>query len=65
MLSAIETRRRDGQSLESSLVDGGATRFRALLMTAFLAILGLLPMAISTGVGSEDRISLFVPLADQ
>ncbi len=55
VLSAIETRRRDGQSLESSLVDGGATRFRALLMTAFLAILGLLPMAISTGVGSETQ----------
>lgn len=38
-----------------ALSHGAATRFRAVLMTAMLAILGLTPMAISTGVGSETQ----------
>jgi cobalt-zinc-cadmium resistance protein CzcA len=35
--------------------EGCASRFRAVLMTALLAMLGLLPMAASTGVGSETQ----------
>jgi len=36
------------------------TRLRTVLMTALLASLGLLPMAISTGIGSETQKPLAV-----
>jgi len=42
-------------------VSGGAmTRLRTVLMTAMLASLGLLPMALSTGIGSETQRPLAV-----
>jgi cobalt-zinc-cadmium resistance protein CzcA len=55
VVSAIENRRRDGRSLADALVEGPVARFRALLMAASLAILGLLPMAVSRAVGSETQ----------
>jgi cobalt-zinc-cadmium resistance protein CzcA len=53
VISAIESRRREGEALASAIVAGASARLRAVLMTALLAILGLTPMAISRGVGSE------------
>ena len=53
VISAVDTARRAGTPLEEALVEGASGRFRAVLMTATLAILGLTPMAISQGVGSE------------
>ena len=38
-----------------ALARGAASRFRAVVMTAMLAILGLSPMAFSTAVGSETQ----------
>jgi cobalt-zinc-cadmium resistance protein CzcA len=55
VVSAIENRRRDGQPLATALVDGPVTRFRAIVMAALLAILGLTPMALSHAVGSETQ----------
>jgi len=55
VVSAIEQRRRDGASLADAIVEGPVARFRALLMAALLAILGLLPMALSHAVGSETQ----------
>ncbi len=55
VVSAIEGRRREGAALAEALVDGPTSRFRALLMAAVLAILGLLPMALSHAVGSETQ----------
>src|SRR5215468_8708030 len=55
VVSAVENRRRDGRPLADALVEGPVARFRALLMAASLAILGLLPMAISRAVGSETQ----------
>ena len=55
VVSAVDERRRRGEELVPALAHGAATRFRAVLMTAMLAILGLTPMAISTGVGSETQ----------
>jgi cobalt-zinc-cadmium resistance protein CzcA len=55
VVSAIEQRRRDGASLEAAIVEGPVARFRALLMAALLAILGLMPMALSHAVGSETQ----------
>ncbi len=53
VISAIEARRREGEPLDTAIVSGAVGRVRAVLMTALLAILGLTPMAISRGVGSE------------
>jgi len=55
VVSAVDDRRREGATADEALVAGAASRFRAVLMTAMLAVLGLMPMAISTGVGSETE----------
>jgi cobalt-zinc-cadmium resistance protein CzcA len=55
VVSAIENRRREGSALDAALVEGPTERFRALLMAALLAILGLMPMAVSHAVGSETQ----------
>jgi heavy metal efflux system protein len=55
VVSAVDERRRSGETMMPALVAGAASRFRIVLMTALLAILGLMPMALSTGVGSETQ----------
>jgi heavy metal efflux system protein len=55
VVSAIEARRHDGETLTEAIVHGPVMRFRALLMAALLAILGLMPMALSRAVGSETQ----------
>jgi cobalt-zinc-cadmium resistance protein CzcA len=55
VLSAAEARRRSGEDLQSALIEGGAERLRPVLMASLLALVGLLPMALSTGVGSETQ----------
>ena len=55
VVSAVDERRRHGEALRPALVAGAATRFRVVLMTALLAILGLMPAALSSGVGSETQ----------
>ncbi|MEZ4391769.1 MAG: CusA/CzcA family heavy metal efflux RND transporter [Polyangiales bacterium] len=56
VLSAIERRRAEAPGdLREAILDGAAGRFRAVLMTALLAMMGLLPMAFGTGVGSETQ----------
>jgi len=55
VLSATEARRRAGEPLLTALLDGASERLRAVLMASTLAMLGLLPMAVSTGVGSETQ----------
>jgi cobalt-zinc-cadmium resistance protein CzcA len=37
----------------SALVEGAALRFRPVVMTAVVAILGLLPASLATGIGSD------------
>lgn len=55
LLSAAEERRRKGEALRPALLDGSADRLRPVLMASLLALFGLLPMALSTGVGSETQ----------
>jgi cobalt-zinc-cadmium resistance protein CzcA len=55
VVSAVDERRRSGEDTRLALAHGAASRFRAVLMTAMLAILGLMPAALSTGVGSETQ----------
>ena len=55
VLSATEARRRIGTEVVPALLEGATERLRAVLMAAMLALVGLLPMAVSTGVGSETQ----------
>jgi len=42
-----------GESLYKAVVNAGHSRLRPVLMTSFTTILGMLPMAMSSGMGSE------------
>jgi len=53
MISFVRTRRADGADVEAALIEGCATRLRPVLMTALVASLGFLPMALATGTGAE------------
>ena len=53
VLSAIEEQRTAGLSLELAIEAGASNRLRAVLMTAALAALGLVPAALSHAMGAE------------
>lgn len=53
MLSCIRTLRGHGQSLDDAIWEGAMTRLRPVLMTALVASLGFVPMAIAIGTGAE------------
>ena len=53
MVSAINQRLRGGLSPEDAVFAGALSRLRPVLMTASIAALGLIPMLLSSGVGSE------------
>jgi cobalt-zinc-cadmium resistance protein CzcA len=53
MVSFINDLRREGSSLDAAVREGALTRLRPVLMTALVASLGFVPMAISTGAGAE------------
>lgn len=53
MVSFIHRLRDDGESLESAIVNGALSRLRPVMMTALVAALGFLPMALNSGIGSE------------
>ena len=55
MMSAIRARLALGEPLESAVTAGAQDRLRAVLMTALLAALGLLPAALSHAIGSETQ----------
>ncbi|QSA96617.1 efflux RND transporter permease subunit [Methylococcus sp. EFPC2] len=55
VLSATEQRRHAGRALNEAIVEGATERLRPVLMASMLALLGLLPMAVSTGIGSETQ----------
>jgi cobalt-zinc-cadmium resistance protein CzcA len=53
MVSFINQLRREGAGLHEAIVRGSLTRLRPVLMTALVASLGFVPMAIATGTGAE------------
>jgi len=53
MVSAINKRADGNSSLDEAIFEGAFSRLRPVLMTASIAALGLIPMLLSSGVGSE------------
>lgn len=53
MISFIRSLREEGRSLDVAIHEGALTRLRPVLMTALVASLGFLPMALATGTGAE------------
>ncbi len=53
MVSFIKSLVDDGQSLCTAIRDGALARLRPVLMTALVASLGFVPMALNVGIGSE------------
>ncbi|MGZ6131574.1 MAG: efflux RND transporter permease subunit, partial [Myxococcaceae bacterium] len=60
VLSAIAERRDAGAPLDEAILTGARERLRPVLMTASLAALGLVPAALSRGIGSETQRPLAV-----
>ena len=53
MVSAINHLREQGKNVFLAVRDGAAERLRPVLMTALVAALGFIPMALNTGMGAE------------
>jgi cobalt-zinc-cadmium resistance protein CzcA len=53
LISYVIQRRSEGLSAEEAAREGAATRLRPVLMTAFVASLGFIPMALATSAGGE------------
>ena len=53
MIAFIRKLREQGDRLDDAIVDGALGRLRPVLMTALVASLGFLPMALNVGTGSE------------
>lgn len=53
MISFIRNLREEGRPLSMAITEGALTRLRPVLMTALVASLGFVPMALATGTGAE------------
>ena len=58
LVEFINQRRRAGLAMHEAVLEGSAARFRPILMTSLSTILGILPIAIGLGAGSESRMPL-------
>ncbi|MBI3664912.1 MAG: efflux RND transporter permease subunit [Acidobacteria bacterium] len=55
MVEHINQLRARGHSVEDAAIEGAALRLRPIMMTMLVATLGLLPAAVSTGIGSDSQ----------
>src|SRR5262249_32745962 len=60
MVSHFDRLRNDGAEMRDAVLEGALTRLRPVLMTAILASIGLVPAAISTGIGSGTQKPLAI-----
>jgi cobalt-zinc-cadmium resistance protein CzcA len=54
-ISYVNELRRNGMPLEQAVREGAIVRLRPIMMTALVAALGLLPVALATGVGTDSQ----------
>jgi len=59
---ALDAERKDGMSPRDAIYHASLLRFRPILMTTMSALLGALPLALGTGVGSELRHPLGITM---
>jgi multidrug efflux pump subunit AcrB len=59
---ALDLQRNHQVSREQAIYDAAILRFRPIMMTTFAALLGALPLAIASGVGSELRRPLGIAI---
>jgi len=60
MVSYFNQLQDEGMDPREAVFQGAGTRLRTVLMTALLAMLGLLPMALSHGIGGETQRPLAI-----
>ena len=53
MITYFNQLREEGRTIREAVIEGSLTRLRPVLMTALVASLGFVPMAIATGTGAE------------
>jgi len=59
---ALEAERKEGKSPEEAIYQACLLRFRPIMMTTMAALLGAVPLAFGTGVGSELRKPLGISI---
>ncbi len=62
LIDYINLNRERGMSIITAVVHGGRSRLRPVLMTTFTTILGMIPLAVGTGQGSEMWQSLGISI---
>lgn len=60
LISVFKKNIRNGVPLKAALIKGVAERTRPVVMTAIMAAIGLVPAAVSTGIGSETQKPLAI-----
>jgi cobalt-zinc-cadmium resistance protein CzcA len=60
LVSYMNTLRREGMDVQQAVMSGCVMRLRPVLMTALVALLGLVPLAFAHGIGSEVQRPLAV-----
>jgi multidrug efflux pump len=59
---ALEAERQEGKTSQEAIYEACLLRFRPIMMTTMAALLGALPLALGTGVGSELRRPLGISI---
>jgi HAE1 family hydrophobic/amphiphilic exporter-1 len=62
IVDRTNSRREEGHSVHDSLMEAGPTRLRPIIMTTVTMILGMLPLAMGLGEGSEFRQAMAIAL---
>src|SRR5207302_9224152 len=58
MVEFAERAEREGKRVIDAAIEAARIRLRPILMTSFVFIFGILPLAISTGAGANSRIAI-------
>src|SRR6185312_1979948 len=58
LIEFILQKLKEGETVDQAILQGSTARLRPIMMTALASILGLIPMAIGLGHGSEANIPL-------